>query len=266
MAVSFFGKTIWITGASSGIGESLAYLFAKQKAKLIISARRKDELERVASRCRELGGECNIFPFDLSVSIQNEAAADEILKKFKYIDVLVINGGISQRSLLAETPVEVDRKIMEIDFFSGVILTKKILPSMIQRKSGHIVVISSIVGLIRFPLRSAYSAAKHALIGFYETLWAELNPGGIDVTIVCPGRIRTNVSINAITNNGKAYGVMDQGQDRGMSADKCAMKIIKAVKHKKVEAHIGGKEYLMFFFKRFFPFIFYKLVTKVKPT
>jgi dehydrogenase/reductase SDR family member 7B len=266
MKASFNGKIIWITGASSGIGESLAYAFAKYKVRLILSSRRKEELERVASRCMELGSDCYVYPFDLSIPTQCETAADEILKKFTYIDILVNNGGVTQRSLLADTIVEVDRRIMEIDYFSGVILTKKILPSMIQRKSGHIVAVSSVTGVFGFPLRSSYSAAKHAMVGFYETLWAELHEQGVDVTIACPGRIRTNVSINALTQNGDPYGIMDHGQDEGISADKCAQKIIRAISRKKVLVYIAGKELVLIYLKRYIPYFFYKLVGKVEPT
>src|ERR1035437_7264323 len=134
MAQSFKGKIIWITGASSGIGEALAYEFATHHVKLILSARRRNELERVATRCSELGSECFIFTFVLSIPEQIEAVANEVLMQFNAIDILVNNGGVTQRSLVSETSVEVDRHIMEIDFFSGVILTKKVLPSMIQQR------------------------------------------------------------------------------------------------------------------------------------
>jgi len=266
MVHSFNGKIIWITGASSGIGEAMAYEFAKYHVKLILSARRRNELERVASRCIELGSECFIFTFDLSKPDQIEAVANEVLAQFNFIDILVNNGGVTQRSLVSETLVEVDRRIMEIDFFSGVILTKKLLPSMIQRRSGHIVVISSVTGLFGFPLRSAYAAAKHAIQGFYETLWAELYPQGIDVTIACPGRIRTNVSLNALTKDGSPHGIMDHGQDEGFSAEFCAKKIIKAVRRKKIEVYIAGKELILIYFKRYIPYLFYKIVTKADPT
>ena len=137
---------------------------------------------------------------------------------------------------------------------------------MIKRKSGHIVAISSITGLFGFRLRSAYSAAKHAMIGFYESLWCELTDQGINVTIVCPGRVHTNISLHAITKNGEAYGLMDHGQDSGTSAQVCAKQILKAVKSKKVLVYVGGKELLMVYFKRYIPWLFYRLVTKVQPT
>ena len=262
----FQGKTVWITGASSGIGEALAYEFAKHYTKLILSARRKEELERVAINCRNLGSEAFIYLLDLSVSAQLEEVSKNVLGTFGQVDFLINNGGISQRSLVIETPIEVDRQIMEVDFFSGVILTKSVLPAMEQRKFGHIIVISSITGLFGFPMRSAYAAAKHAILGFYETLWAELHEKGINVTIACPGRIRTNISYHALTKNGKPHGVMDHGLNEGVSAEKCAKKIMKAVQKKKIVTYIGGKELLMVYFKRYIPWVFYKLVSKVQPT
>ena len=137
---------------------------------------------------------------------------------------------------------------------------------MIRRQSGHIVVVSSVTGQFGFPLRSAYSAAKHAIHGFYEALWAELHDQGIDVTIICPGRIRTNISYHALTKNGESHGVMDHGINEGLSAEQCAKRIVKAVKRKKIVANIGRKELLMVYFKRYLPWLFYKLVSKVQPT
>ncbi len=261
----FKDKTIWITGASSGIGEAVALEFGRLGTRLILSSRRKEELERVAEECTKLGSECFVYPLDLLNSPQLEDIAGEILKKFGKVDILVNNGGISQRSLIIDTSLEVDRKIMEIDFFSGVVLTKKLLPAMVKNGGGHIVVISSITGLFGFPWRSAYAAAKHAVIGFYETLWAEMHVQGINVTIVCPGRINTNISLNALTEHGKPYGLMDHNLEVGIKAENCAKKIIKAVKRKKVVLYIGGKELIMVYLKRYVPFIFYKLVSKVNP-
>jgi dehydrogenase/reductase SDR family member 7B len=266
MSKFFHGKTIWLTGASSGIGEALAYELAGYSTTLILSSRRREELERVAEKCREKGCKCFVYLLDLENQEQIKEVSEKILKDFKTVDILINNGGISQRSLANETPVEIDRRIMEVDFFSGVTITKKLLPSMLDKGFGHIVVISSITGIFGFPQRSAYSAAKHAIHGFYEALWAELQSKGIRVTIVCPGRVHTNVSLNALTKSGEAYGVMDHGQAGGVSAIYCAKKILKAVEKNKVETYIGGKELLMIYFKRYIPWLFYKLVTKVQPT
>ena len=262
--MSFEGKIIWITGASSGIGEALAYEWSKLGARLILSARRETELERVKASCA-FSDRCTVVPLDLSRQEDIEATADRMLQQFGTIDILVNNGGISQRSLVIETDVTVDRRIMEVDYFSGVVLAKKLLPAMIAKGSGHIVAISSIVGKFGFPLRSAYSAAKHAMHGFYESLWAELHTQGIRVTVVCPGRILTNVSVNALTKDGTPHGEMDHGQANGISAETCAQKIIKAVRRDKREVYIGKKDLLMIYFKRYIPWIYYRLVSKVKP-
>lgn len=265
MKYSFSNKTIWITGATSGIGRALAFEFAKLNTILILSGRRIEELEKTAQQCRHFGSKACIYPFDLSIPHEVECAAKNVLSDFPKIDVLINNGGISQRSLLIDTPVEVDRKVMEVDFFSGVILTKALLPGMLQQNCGHIIVISSVTGVFGFPLRSAYSAAKHALHGFYETLWAELHDKGIDVTIACMGRINTNISLNAITGTGAQFGIMDHDTEKGISAEVCAKRIIIAARRKKKTVVIARRELLMVYFKRFFPWIYYKLVSKVKP-
>ena len=257
-------KVIWITGASSGIGEELAYEWSKLGAHVILSARRESELERVKAACAH-SNRCTIAPLDLSRQEDIEATADRMLQQFGAIDILVNNGGISQRSLVVETDVAVDRRIMEVDYFSGVILTKKLLPAMIAKGSGHIVAISSIVGLFGFPLRSAYSAAKHAMHGFYETVWAELHTQGIRVTVVCPGRILTNVSLHALTKDGTPHGVMDHGLANGIKAETCARKIMKAIRNNKKEVYIGKKDLLMIYFKRYIPWLYYRLVSKVQP-
>ena len=258
-------KIIWITGASSGIGEALAYQWSEKEHFLILSARREDELRRVKNNCK-YPENCMIIPLDMSNQSDIEQRADEVLKQFGSVDILVNNAGISQRSLAAETLIEVDRKIMEVNYFSGVVLTKKLLPSMIANKNGHIVAISSIVGLFGFPLRSAYSAAKHAIHGFYETLWAENQANGINVTIICAGRILTNISLHALKKDGNPHGEMDNAQENGITAEKCAKKIIKSVKQRKKEVYIGRKEIFMIYFKRYIPYLYYKSVSKIKPT
>lgn len=258
-------KRIWITGASSGIGEALAYELAKFNTHLILSSRRENELERVKSKC-EGAASVTIVPLDLSIQEDIEKAADKVLAELGTVDILINNGGISQRGLTAETDISVDRKIMEVDYFSGVILTKKLLPAMLAQKSGHIVAISSIVGVFGFPLRSAYSAAKHAIHGFYESLWAENHKDGIDVTVACPGRILTNVSLHALIGNGQEHGEMDHAQANGITAEKCAKKIVKAIRKRKKEVFICRKDILMVYFRRWFPWLYYTLVSKVKPT
>lgn len=262
----FANKTIWITGASSGIGESLALMLAERDNTLILSSRNKASLEKVKAKCEAKGSSCYISTMDLSNPESIESAANDVLSKYTTIDLLINNGGISQRSYIQETPVSLDRKIMEINYFGQIALTKKVLPVMVAQKSGHIAVTSSIVGIFGFPLRSAYSASKHALHGFFETLKIEQKENNINVSIIVPGRIHTKISFNAVTKEGVAQGIMDHGQNQGMDADVCAKKIIGGIEKKKFEILVGGKELLMVYFRRYLTRMFFKIAGKVQPT
>jgi dehydrogenase/reductase SDR family member 7B len=259
----FQAKVVWITGASSGIGEALAYCFASEGARLIISSRRPQELQRVKDNIRS---ECLIIPFDVKDALAVENAVNTAIKQYGKVDVLVNNAGISQRSLAIDTQALVDREIMEVNYFATVNLTKKILPHMMQNGGGQIAVISSVVGKFGFPLRSAYAASKHALHGFFETLQLELNKHKIFITIICPGRIKTNISLNALNSDGSVYGKMDEGQDKGLSADVCAGKIVEAIYDKKREVYVGKADILMIYFKRYLPSLFYGIARRIKPT
>lgn len=258
------GSVVWITGASSGIGEALVYAYAEQGARVILSSRKQAELERVRRSCAHPEN-CHIECLDLADPQSLDAAAGNVLAKFGHVDILINNGGISQRSLVRETPIEVDRKIMQVDYFSGVQLAKAVLPSMLERGKGHIVAVSSIVGVFGFPQRSAYSAAKHAMHGFYESLRAENGRYGIRVTVVCPGRILTNVSLHALKADGSEYGIMDHAQANGISARECAARIVKAVRRNRKEVYVCRKDVLMVYFRRYIPALYYSLADKVKP-
>lgn len=260
------GKTVWVTGASSGIGEALAFEYAKLGANLILSSRNQQKLEEIAAECQQLGVQTNVTTIDLEDTASIKNCASIVLQKYPKIDILVNNGGISQRSLAVETSIEIDRKIMETNFFGAVTLTKEVLPALIAGGGGKIIVISSVVGKFGFPLRTAYSASKHALQGFFEALRAELYDNNVKVTIVSPGRILTNISINAVTKDGKKYGIMDEGQAKGMTADVCARKIIKAVNKNKKELWLGGKEVIMIYIRKYLPCLFHIMARKVKPT
>ena len=179
----FSNRICWVTGASSGIGEALAYELAKEGAKLILSSNQPDELEQVKNKCLLETSFCEVIVFDLSNPDEVTRIAKETVHKFGPIYLLINNGGISQRSFAHETPIELDRKILEIDFFSYIILTKAVIPSMISSGEGFIAATSSISGKFGFPLRSAYAAAKHAIQGYFETLRLELQPHNISVTI-----------------------------------------------------------------------------------
>lgn len=264
--MNYKDKIVWITGASSGIGKALSKDFAKEQATVILSSYEQEELKIAQTELLDFNKNIYIKVFDLSKMDEVKNAAKEILQKFGHVDVLINNGGISQRSLVTETSLEIDRKIMEVNYFAGVILTKAVLPAMIKNGYGHIVATSSISGLFGFPLRSAYAAAKHAIHGFYETVWAELKQKGINVTIVSPGRVQTNISLHALTKTGQAHGKMDDGQDNGITPEKCSQQIIRAMKKSKIQVLVGGKELIMVYIKRYFPRIFYRIITKVKST
>lgn len=258
-------KVIWITGASSGIGEALALQLAAQGARLVLSARREAELKRVGASTHLPDLDLMILPFDLADTTNATALAAQVMNKFGRIDILINNGGTSQRSEAMNTPIELDRLLMEVNYFSYVALSKAVLPYMKRQRSGHIVAISSIVGKFGFYLRSSYSAAKHALHGFFESLRLETEQYGIKTLIVCPGKIKTQVSMNAITATGGKHNEMDPSHQEAMSAETCAKLILKAVRQGKEELLVGRKEIRMVQIKRLFPALFRRLVRKQSP-
>lgn len=259
-------KVIWITGASSGIGEALAYELARRGAKLILSARRKEELDRVKGNCvAEAQANIRVLPLDLAASQTLKLITEAAIQLFGNIDVLINNGGISQRSFVRDTILEADRKIMEVNFFGTIAITKYLLPHFLEKKSGHIVTVSSVTGIFGTPYRSTYAASKHALHGFFDSLRAELwkdVKDAITITMVCPGFIHTPITLSAVTGDGSPLGKMDEAQFKGKSAAWCAAKIIKAIELQKQEVYIGGKETLGVYFKRWFPTLFAKYIRK----
>jgi len=263
----FADKVVWITGASSGIGEALACRFNAMGARLILSSNEPLELKRVKSRlaCRQ--AETMLLPLDLNRPLAIESKAKKVLDRFGRIDVLINNGGISQRSLAKDTAVGVDIMIINTDFLGHVALTKAVLPSMLSRREGHIVVTSSIMGKIYTPLRSTYAAAKHALHGFFDSLRAEVYGDNIRVTIICPTGVRTGISLNAVTGDGKKYGKMDELMSKGLTADECADRIITAIAAGKEEVIIGkGPIKYSAYVRRFFPRIYSRLIRKMNVT
>ncbi|OYT14991.1 MAG: short chain dehydrogenase [Bacteroidetes bacterium 4572_77] len=257
-------KVVWITGASSGIGRALCLAFAQNGAQLIISSRKEKELEKLQNECHGFNATCMVIPLDLSQSTDFIKKTTSVIDRFEKIDFLFLNGGISQRSYAKDTPLEIDRQLMEVNYFGNVALAKAVLPYMIKENAGHIAVTSSIVGAFGFALRSTYSASKHALHGFFESLRAEHYQNNIKVSIIIPGRVNTQISLNALTQNGEAYGKLDQGQANGISAEKAAQIILKGIKKEKKEIMVGGKEIWMVYLRRYLPFVFYKIANKVK--
>ncbi|WP_439489398.1 SDR family oxidoreductase [Algoriphagus sp.] len=252
-------KVIWITGASSGIGEASVYKFIKEGYRVILSARNEEGLEKVKSSSSN-PLHCKILPLDLIDQGSFAEKTKEAIAAFGHVDMILHNGGISQRSLISETPLEVDRKLMEVNYFGTVALTKALLPHFIERKAGQFGVISSLVGKFGSPYRSSYAAAKHALHGFFESLRLEHFQDNIKVTMICPGFIKTDVSKNALTADGSPLNEMDKAQENGMSAEDCAKQIYNALSRQKEEVYIGGKETMGIYLKRFVPSIFTKIL------
>ncbi len=265
MKMNFSGKTFWITGAASGMGKAVSIQLAKYASFIIISDRDQAGLEKTAAEILAKKTKVRIVLLDMSDSEAIAVEARKVLAEGIIIDGLYQFAGISQRSLVLETPLENDRKIMEVNFFGVVALAKAILPSMIMNGGGQLAVTSSLVGKFGFPYRSAYSASKHALHGFFESLLAENSKNNIKVSILIPGRVQTNISKFAIDKEGREYGKMDAGQANGITPEKAALQIIRGLQREKKEIKVGGKELLMLNIRRFLPAIYYKMATRIKP-
>ncbi|MBX2952450.1 MAG: SDR family oxidoreductase [Leadbetterella sp.] len=259
------GSVFWITGASSGIGEATALAAAKQGARLVLSARRKEELERVKKATGLAEEEVLVLPLDMEKPAEIQPAVDAVLAKFGRIDILFNNAGVSQRSSVLDTRMEVFERIMTLNYLAVVALTKAVLPVMIRQNSGHLLVTSSISGKLGSPMRAGYCGSKHALHGFFDALRSEVYDHNIRVLVVCPGYIKTDVSINALASDGGKHGKMDDNQNQGISAEVCAEKILQGIRRNRDEIYIGGKEVMGVYLKRFFPGLLNRIVRKQAP-
>ncbi len=264
--MSFQNKTVWITGASSGIGKGLALAFSNQDANIIISARNEVKLKEVKAACKD-PKKVRILSLDLTDFSSFEEKTKTAFNYFNEIDILVNNGGISQRSYAVDTELKVDQQIFEVNYFGTIALTKAILPYFISKKDGQIVVISSIMGKLGTPLRSAYAGSKHALHGFFDSLRAELYQDNIKVTIICPGYVNTDVSKNALTADGSKFEELDEATANGLSPEEFANKALKVISKQKREVIIAGvKEKAGVYLKRFFPSVLANVIRKVNVT
>lgn len=222
--MSFHGKTVWITGASSGIGEALAEAFAGEGARLILSGRRREALAEIAAR---IGGEALVLPFEATDWDALAGVADRAWAWRDGVDVLVNNAGISQRSLAVDTKPEVYRALIETDLLAPIWLTQLLLPRMAERRGGHVIGISSVAGRLGTVLRTGYCAAKHGLIGYLDALRAEVEQAyGLRVTTVLPGSVRTQVAANALQADGSTRGESDVNIDAGIDPRDCARRIL----------------------------------------
>ena len=259
--MKFPHHVVWITGASSGIGEATAHAFAREGARLVLSSRRPTELERVRQALPRPGDHC-VVPLDLSRAESFPAVTSEVLRRCQCVDILINNGGVGQRALALEAAEPVERAVMEVDYFGTVALTKAVVPSMRARRSGHVVVISSVMGYIGTPGRSTYAAAKHALHGYFDSLRGELWRDGIGVTIVCPGYVRTAISENALGPRGERHARTDASTARGIPAARCADAVVRAVARKREEVYVG-RERVAIYLKRFAPGLFSRIVRRM---
>lgn len=259
-------ESIWITGASSGIGAACARLYAGRGARLVLTSSSEERLEAVAAECRAAGAESvTVLPFDFNDTSDIDMLAEKAWECAGGIDVVMLNAGISQRTNVEDTSMEMVRKIMEINYFAPVAIAKALLPKMKDRGKGRFAVTTSIAGRFGFPLRCGYSSSKFALYGFFETLQAEYHDAGIGVTIICPGRVNTNISRYALDKGGVPHGKLDPGQAGGMTSEKAATIIVRAIDKGKREVLVGRKELLMVYIKRFFPGLCATLARKIKP-
>ncbi len=233
--MSFTGKTIWITGASAGIGGALALAFAAEGAKLVLSGRNQAALAEVAAGCENSVS----VAFDTTELGRLPAIVAEVTAQHGAIDVLVNNAGISQRSLALDTSFDVYRTVMEVDFFAPLRLTQLVLPAMVATRAGAIVNIASVAGKIGSPLRTGYCAAKHAMVGWSDALRAEIAQYGVTVHVVTPGFVRTSIAVNAVQGDGSTRGRSDEAIEAGISPEAAAATILAGLAAGRREIAVG---------------------------
>jgi dehydrogenase/reductase SDR family protein 7B len=260
-------KIVWITGASAGIGKALAEELFRKGATVILSARNIIKLNELKALLDDKEqGRCHIVPCDVTQQSSIDLAVDRVKQLTDQIDILINNAGVSQRATALETNLKVVRDLFEVNFFGAVAITRSILPWMIDRGGGHIVVMSSMAGKYGFRMRSSYAASKHALQGYFETLRAELHDKNVKVTLICPGRIKTDISINCFNGDGSLYGKMDKGQVNGVPVYKCARIVVRAIEKEQKEVFIGAGELFLLVVKRICPPLYYWIVNRASPT
>jgi dehydrogenase/reductase SDR family member 7B len=260
------GKVFWITGASSGIGEALLKECISRGATVIASSNQTDELNRVIAETGDGARQIIAAPFDLADTTDIDNIVARALAQTGVVDYLINLGGVSQRATITETPLWLDRKIMEINYFGTIAVSKAILPYMVKQKSGHILATSSIAGRFGFPMRSAYSASKQALHGFIETLHLENYRNNIRGSVIIPGRVKTNISINALDREGNRHGKMDDGQAGGLTPEAAAKKILRGIRKNQREILVGKSELIMLYIRKFLPWLFFRIAARIKST
>ncbi|QCF25404.1 SDR family oxidoreductase [Hydrocarboniclastica marina] len=264
----FRNTVAWITGASSGIGEALAVGLAGSGARLVLSARRESELDRVARRCHQAGSaetDVMVLPLDITDSDSMAGASAKVLERFGQIDLLINNAGVSQRSRCAETDLSVYRKLMDVDVIGQIALTQAVLPHMLERGAGHIAATASVAGKVGVPLRTGYCAAKHAVMGFFDALRAEVEDSGITVSTIVPGFISTPIARHALAGDGQPFNKSDEEISGGMNVDECARVVIAGLARGQREIPVGkGKEMHALWLKRLSPELIFNITRRRK--
>eukprot|EP00794_Sanderia_malayensis_P009099 gene9099-10071_t len=259
-------KVVLITGASSGLGEACAWKFAKAGAKVILCARNMDRLQRIRNEIIKQVDQVEdpkLLYLDLNVESNISKMMEEALKLYGCIDILINNAGISFRGAVQDTTIDVHRNLMNVNYFGAVVLTRAVLPSMVNRKAGHIVTVSSVQGKIAIPYRSAYAASKHACEAFFNCLRSEIADSNIFVTVVSPGYIHTNLSLNAVTSDGTSYGVLDSTTANGMHPTYVAGQIVDAVETRQEQVILADfKSNIAIILNCIWSSLFYKIMKK----
>jgi short-subunit dehydrogenase len=256
-------KVVWITGASSGIGEAVSYEMSRLGYRIIISARRKEALLQVQENCFD-SKKVAVLPMDISKTDLAEKHVQEAIALFGQVDILINNAGISQRSLIQDTQFKVFKKLIDVNYLGTIQLSNALLPYFTAQKSGHFVVVTSLMGKFGSPYRSGYCGAKHALHGYFDVLRMEHEKDNVAVTIICPGFVQTQVAQNALTGDGSPQETEDSATENGIPVAVCAKKMVRAIQKRKFEAYIGGKETIGVYLKRFFPKMLHKVVLSSK--
>ncbi|MGB6268302.1 MAG: SDR family oxidoreductase [Olleya sp.] len=259
--MTFKNKVVWITGASSGIGKGLVLALSKIDCQLIISSRHEATLNEIKTGCPNPNN-IVVLPFDLANYNTMKLVVEQAINYFGKVDILINNGGISQRSLIIDTNISVDKKLMDIDYLGTVALSKALLPHFIKNKTGHYAVVTSLMGKFSSPYRSGYCGAKHALHGFFDAMRMEHEKDNVKVTLICPGFVNTNIAKNALIGDGSLQNSQDTATENGLSVSEFSNRMIKAIQKEKFEAYIGKKEVLGVYLKRFFPKLLHKFVLK----
>jgi short-subunit dehydrogenase len=262
---SFKNKVVWVTGASSGIGLAFVEQLVLANAKVVLSARNEDKLLEIQKRLQLTDANSLVLPLDITSKEDFSEEVNRVIQHFGQIDVLINNAGISQRSGIDQTQFQVYKQLMEVNFFGTIALSLSVLPVFVKQNDGQFAVISSISGKLGSPMRAGYCASKHALHGFFDALRSEYFEKNIRVTMICPGYIQTEISLNALDFDGQKFNKADTNQKNGLSPETCAKRGLNAILQQKNEVYIGKKEVIGVYLKRFFPDLLARIVRNHAP-